>query len=116
MKYQLNKTFVNQGSDEIWTKIIEMLANTSTKHIISISGSKVYELVTIDERQIGYVSEDRNNQEEETIYKEDFITLLEVLKSQPCFSTSSIKEYISGKIYKKRSPSFAILKFLEIII
>lgn len=116
MKYQLNTAYVNQSSDEIWTKIIEMLTKDSTKQISSISGKKVYELVTINERQIGYLGDDRNKQEEENIFKDDLIGLLNVLKSQTYFSTSSIKEFIPRTLYRKRSPSFAILKFLQVII
>lgn len=115
MKYQINPKYKSLESIEIWNKMIELLEQSSNLHITSISGKKVYEIITITDEQVGYLSDDRNNGEEETIYKEDFVKFLDVLRRQGYFSTSSIKEYMSGALYKKRSPSFAILKYLNII-
>ncbi|SEF66970.1 hypothetical protein [Sphingobacterium lactis] len=115
MKYRFNEEFARKNSNEIWGQIIVLLKTLKPNQIPSISGKKIYEVVTANEQSIGFLGNDRNGQEEEIVFKKDFISLLDVLQTQSCFSTSSIKNYISGPIYKKRSPSFAILKFLQII-
>ena len=115
MKYRFNEEFARKNSNEIWDLIIVLLKTLKPNQIPSISEKKIYDIVTTNEKSIGFMGKDRNGQKEEIVFKKDFISLLDVLQKQSCFSTSSIKDYISGPIYKKRSPSFAILKFLQII-
>jgi hypothetical protein len=81
--------------------------NDSIKSITGI----IYKITFVDIQYIHYTGKNRNKGNPEDISLSDIKLVLAILKTLETFNTSSerLKKELPRKIYKKRSPLFAIL-------
>lgn len=111
--YTFTKDSTDLSSNEIWTKTNQSLKNG--KVINSISNIP-YSITDISTTSISYTGEDRSNGEPELISKECFIKVVEGLKKLGTFNSNQSKSiFQQTKIYRKRSPMFAILLTTSLI-
>lgn len=92
------------------------------KAVASISKNGFFQSTTgirykarTDPHGIYYMGENRNNGEEETIIKAEFLQALDSLKNMNTINTNNIKDKIPRSLYRKRSPFIGILKSAGII-
>lgn len=108
MNYQFTQKSINRTAEEMWQFFANGLSKSVT--IKSIKENLYYTINYINDAEINFSSVTRNNGEPESITYEDFIKVIENLKKTKQFNTSSAKEHFKNtKIYKKRSPFFALL-------
>lgn len=112
MDYIFTKENKGLGSTEIWNKIGSNLKLGAK--IKSIKGVE-YTIQSVKDDKVGFSATSRNKGENEEIGKDDFLIVIEKLKKEREFNTSSSREYFPSRIYKKRSPLFAILLATHII-
>ena len=98
----------------LWERIKQGLNNDAI--VKSIDQKIHYTVQEIDAYFISYSAPSRNNGAIERISYEDFVKIVSKLLEFETFNTSNTKEaFKGGKIYKQRSPLFAILKSSGII-
>jgi hypothetical protein len=114
--YQFSTTANPQDAEAIWATVSIALSEQGIKEINSISGSKIYRIKNANNITVETQSSERNSGEPETIYKTDFIDFIKILKKHTKFNTNSVKQDLPSSIYRKRSPMFAILLALAIIV
>lgn len=110
--YQFSKNHSLKPERELWEIAINDLKKK--KSIFSIKGIE-YELISVSNLEIGYQAQTRSQGKQESIFKNDFTEFLKSLKKKKIFNTSNIKGEVSGTLYRKRSPVFAILLVAKII-
>lgn len=88
-----------------WVKVTKYIQDK--KLFKSITGIE-YE-ARLSSTFIFYKGGDRNNGEEESISKDDFISAFDAVKSLPYINTSNIKGLIPTSIYRKRTPFIGLL-------
>lgn len=99
---------------ELWKQLRHGLNNDVI--VKSIDQKIHYTVHEINDHYISYSAPSRNSGEIESFSYEDFIKTVSKLLEHETFNTSSAKEaFKGGKIYKKRSPLFALLKSSGII-
>ncbi len=81
-----------------------VLQNKSFKSVSGIS----YD-ARLEEDEIIYKGGRRNNGEDESIGKSDFITGFEAIKSLKEINTNTIKEHLPNALYRKRTPFIGLL-------
>lgn len=108
MNYMFTKQCRNLGAEKIWSFLQRGL---SKDVIVKSSQQKIhYTIHEISNEYISFSAPSRNEGEPETIFKEDFIIVVERLQKVGIFNTQTAKELFKGtKIYRKRSPIFSIL-------
>lgn len=77
------------------------------KSFTSVKGIK-YEARLIN-GEIFYKGGDRNNGNEETISKSEFISAFDEIRSLSVINTNTIKEYLPKSLYRKRTPFIGLL-------
>lgn len=108
MSYQFTSKCKGVSAAQIWQFIQNGLSTNVT--IKSIKEQIPYTVNHVTQNQISFSAETRNDGEPEIIYLDDFVTIINRLKDLGQFNTSSAKESFKGtKMYKKRSPMFALL-------
>ena len=108
MSYQFTSRCYNKSSEEIW----QYIQNGLSRDVIikSIKEKLPYTVNHITKQEISFAAATRNSGEPEIIQFQDFNTVISRLKGLNEFNTSSAKELFKGtKIYRKRSPFFALL-------
>jgi len=99
--------------------VISLIKNQMSERnsISSISGV-IYEITAVNEGNIVFKTKSRNRGETEIISFENIEIVLDILKGIELFNTSNptLKMKIPNKVYKKRSPLFAILLATGVII
>lgn len=113
--YILSKTTLNESPEDIWTTLLSTL--NIGDHFFSVGNSpKRYTITNMSINTISYKGNDRSGGIPEDITKDSFIALVDGLKGMHTFNTDTSKELFKGaKIYKKRSPMFALLLGNKII-
>ena len=113
--YTLNPNFIHLSNEKILDVIKNELRKTDT--IKSISGI-IYSITSVNYNSIEFTGKDRNKGLPEEIDYENIEAALIILKSLKVFNTNNtiLKRNIPNKIYKKRSPIFAILLSAKVII
>lgn len=112
MEYTFTDEAKELSPEDIWIKIQgEIVAGSKMK---SIKGLE-YTIHSVTNDRITYKAESRSNHENETIDKQDFLTVITRLKKEVAFNTSSSREHFPSAIYRQRSPLFAILLAGKII-
>ncbi len=108
MNYQFTKRCHNKSPEEIWQFLQHGLSNNVI--IKSIKDELPYTVNYVTSLEISFSAASRNEGTPEIIRLEDFIIVINSLKDMKVFNTASAKEMFKGtKIYKKRSPFFALL-------
>ncbi len=108
MTYTFTSKCAIKSPEEIRAFIQNGLSNDVV--IKSIKEKLPYTVHYINEEEISFSASTRNQGEPEIICFEDFIIIIQRLRQLREFNTSSAKESFKGtKIYKKRSPFFALL-------
>ncbi|MEP7170864.1 MAG: hypothetical protein ABI855_15960 [Bacteroidota bacterium] len=108
MNYQFTQKCINNSAEEIWQFFVNGLSNDVT--IKSIKEKLHYTVNYINKEEISFSAATRNDGEPESIPHDDFIKVIQRLKNESHFNTSSAKElFKQTTIYKKRSPFFALL-------
>lgn len=108
MKYRFTKKCAALSARELWRFIQNGLAHDVI--IKSIKDKKPYTVKSVSDTAISFSAATRNNGEPEVIPYEDFETVISRLKKMGEFNTSTAKEcFKQTRIYKKRSPFFALL-------
>lgn len=104
----------NTNPIELWERIRQGLNNDV---IVKSLDYKIHYIVhEINDIYISYSAPSRNNGAVESISYEDFVKTVSNLFEFETFNTSLAKvAFKGGKIYRKRSPLFAILKSSGII-
>lgn len=110
--YQFSKNHSLKPEKELWEIAINDLKKK--KSIFSISG-KEYKLVSGSNLEISYQAQSRSQGKPESIFKDDFTEFLKSLKKMKIFNTNNIKGEVSNKLYRNRSPVFAVLLAAKII-
>jgi hypothetical protein len=114
MSYKFTEKVVNKSPQEMWAFIELGLSNDVI--IKSIKDKIPYTVNYVTKDEINFSAETRNNEESEKIGFNDFVSVIDRLKKLELFNTSSSKELFKGtKIYKKRSPFFALLLSSNVI-
>ena len=113
--YLINSKYSEKTNEQI-IDIIKAKIRTSNS-IESITGI-IYKITFVNAQYIKYTGENRNNGNPEDILFGDIKSVLSILKVLKVFNTSNekLKKEIPRKIYKKRSPLFAILLATGIVI
>lgn len=107
MQYQFTQKCNRLTAQNIW----KFIQNGLSKDIIikSIKDKLPYTVNYITSNEISFSAATRNNGEAEIISLEDFITVVNNLKELGVFNTNTAKPCFKGtRIYKKRSPFFAL--------
>lgn len=108
MKYQFSAKCKGISANKIWSFIQNGLSTNVT--IRSIKEQVPYTVNHVTQNQISFSAVSRNEGEPEIINLDDFVAIIDCLKVLEQFNTSSAKESFKGpKVYKKRSPFFALL-------
>ncbi len=112
--YKINQKFDDKSIEQI-VNFIKAGISKNTE-IESITGIK-YKITSIDTFHIEYIGEYRKNGNPEIIFYADIKNTIKILKELKYFNTANktLKSEIPNKIYKKRSPLFAILLEANII-
>lgn len=113
--YTFQKKYENKNLEELWAIISIDLRENNIKEVSSIRG-KIYKIEDVTNVGVHYSAESRNGGKIEDLTKTDFINFLMIIKDQTIFNTNTIKMDLPKEIYAKRSPLFAILLALEIIV
>ena len=115
MNYKFSEKVISKTPLEIWSFIQNGLSNDVI--IKSIGKDKIpYTVNYVTNDEISFSAQTRNNEEPDVIGFNDFVTVVERLKGLEIFNTSSGKESFKGtKIYRKRSPFFALLLSSNVI-
>lgn len=114
MNYKFSEKVINKSHEEIWAFIQHGLSNDVI--IKSVKDKIPYTVNYVTKDEISFSAESRNNEEPEVIGFTDFVNVVERLKGLEIFNTSSSKEHFKGtKIYRKRSPFFALLLSSNVI-
>ncbi len=114
MNYKFSEKVINKSPKDIWAFIEQGLSNDVI--IKSIKDKIPYTVNYVTKDEISFSAETRNNEEPEVIGFTDFVTVVNRLKELEIFNTSSGKESFKGtKIYRKRSPFFALLLSSNVI-
>jgi hypothetical protein len=95
----------------VWQKVQECFLVNKTFE--SVTGIEYQARCTGD--VIIYCCKSRNNGEEESISKQQFISSFEAIKHFDEINTNTIKGKIQSSIYRKRTPLIGILKSCRII-
>jgi len=113
--YIINPKYIEKTDEQI----IDVIKNEIRvdDNIFSITGV-IYKITFADNQYIKYTGENRNNGNPEDISISNIKDVLVVLKKLKEFNTSNekLKKEIPRKIYKKRSPLFAILLASKVIV
>lgn len=112
MDYTFTQQNKGLASTKSWNEIGARIK--SGAKIKSITGVE-YTLQSVSDEKLVFSAASRNKGKSEEISKTDFLMVIEKLKKEKVFNTSSSREYFPSKIYKKRSPLFAILLAASII-
>lgn len=108
----------NQNEDEplkIWNNIKKGLSQNV--EIKSIKDQIPYTIDYITDSEISFSAKSRNKGRPEIITKEDFLKIVSGLRLMEVFNTSTSKAvFKESKIYKKRSPMFALLISSGVIV
>jgi len=108
MDYQFTAKCSHKNATTIWQFIQNGLANDVT--IKSIKDKLPYTVNYVTNEAISFSAPTRNNGEAEEIQLVDFTVVIDRLKALEVFNTNTAKACFRGtKIYKKRSPFFALL-------
>ena len=103
----------SKSPSELWKKMTNALSGKLT--VKSINGI-VYDLHQIGPHKIEYRAESRSAGEIESIKNEEFEILIGKLLAVDIFNTNTSKQaFRDSKIYRQRSPVFAILLASEVI-
>ncbi len=114
MSYHFTKKCNNKSALAIWQFIQNGLSNDVT--IKSIKDKLPYTINYVTNEAISFSAPTRNDGEPEIILLTDFVFVIERLKALQDFNTNTGKESFKGtKIYKKRSPFFALLYSCAVI-
>lgn len=104
----------NTNANALWQQIQNGLSHDVI--VKSIDQKKHYTIHEITDDYISFSAPSRNNGEAESISYEDFTNTVSKLSKLGLFNTNTSKEaFKGGKIYKKRSPLFAILTSCGVI-
>lgn len=105
--YQITKHFKSRDLASVWD---EVAAIFMSKPIIrSITGIG-YSIVEVNRNEVCYQAVSRNKGEPESIRRKDFEGVFRNLCVLESFNTDTTKEIFNkAGIYKKRSPTFALL-------
>lgn len=104
--YTFNEKINNPAT--LWNKIQSGLANDVI--IKSIQDKIHYNVKIIDNEKLSFTADTRKSGKPEIISKLDFTKVINELKTMDLFNTSSSRHiFKETKIYKKRSPMFALL-------
>jgi hypothetical protein len=108
MSYRFTEKCCNQDALTIWKFIQNGLSKDIT--IKSIRDRLPYTVNFVHDDVISFSAVTRNNEEPEIISHADFDSVINKLKHMNSFNTASAKECFKGtKMYRKRSPFFALL-------
>ncbi len=108
MNYKFTQRCIDNSAEEIWQFFMDGLSKEVT--IKSIKEKLHYTVNHINKDEISFSAPTRNNGKPESIPHVDFIKVIQRLKNVNTFNTSTSKElFKQTKIYKKRSPFFALL-------
>lgn len=114
MNFKFSEKVINKNPKGIWTFIEQGLSKDVI--IKSVKEKIPYTVNYVTKDEISFSAESRNNEEPEVISFNDFVTVVERLKGLEIFNTSSSKELFKAtKIYRKRSPFFALLLSSNVI-
>lgn len=114
MSYQFTSRCLNESPEGIWQFI--QLGLSKDVIIKSIKDRLPYTVNYVTKDEISFSAETRNQGEAEIIQLEDFISVINKLKKLKQFNTSTAKDVFKGtKIYRKRSPFFALLLSSSVI-
>lgn len=116
----MNYTFTKQCRTLDAAKIWSFMQRGLSRDVIvqSIQQKIHYTIHEISNEYIRFSAPSRNDGEPETIFKEDFVIVVERLQKAGIFNTQTAKELFKGKgmqIYKKRSPLFSLLLAASVI-
>jgi restriction endonuclease S subunit len=104
----------NQNASTIWRFIQNGLSKNVT--IKSVKDRLPYTVDYVREDVISFSAPTRNNTYSEVINRNDFESVIDKLKNMKSFNTNSAKECFKGtRMYKKRSPFFALLLSSNVI-
>lgn len=108
MNYRFTSKCLHKNAASIWKFIQNGLSKDVT--IKSTKDKLPYTVNYINNEAISFSASTRNNGEPEFILFEDFVTVMNHLKALQIFNTNTAKPCFKGsKMYKKRSPFFALL-------
>lgn len=108
MNYKFTQKCVGKSALDIWQFIQHGLSNDVT--IRSIKDKLPYIINYVTNDAISFSAPTRNNGKPEVIPYIDFSVVVERIQAFKEFNTSTAKgSFIGTKIYKKRSPFFALL-------
>jgi hypothetical protein len=114
MLFRISTNRRKQLPEQLWN----FIQNGLSKNVI-IKSTHVgvsYIINYVDDQEISFSAGTRNGGNPELIGKSDFLKVVDGLKAVEEFNTSSTKELFLGtKIYRKRSPMFALLHASGII-
>ena len=114
MSYHFTTKCNNKSALDIWQFIQNGLSNDVT--IKSIKDKLPYTINYVTNGVISFSAPSRNDGEPEVIEYIDFAVVVERLKALEQFNTNTAKESFKGtKVYKKRSPLFALLYSCAVI-
>lgn len=115
MFYKFSEKASKLNPEEVWQFVENGLSNNVT--IKSIGQGKVYTINYINNQEISLSASTRNAGNPEIITKADFLLAMGKLKNFTEFNTSIAKDaFKGGKIYRKRSPIFALLQSSGFIV
>ena len=114
--YIFTNAVVDQSPSDIWRILVSTL-NVGDKFYSIGDPPKIYVIATVTDEVISYKGDDRSGGIPEDIDKTSFDVIVDGLKKMVMFNTNSSKQLFNkAKIYKKRSPMFALLLTNEIIM
>ena len=114
MVFQFALKFKNASEEKIWMAVVRSIHLGAI--VRSVKEAIPYTINDIDDSFIVFSTATRNGGKPEKILKEDFVVAVSALKKQKHFDTHTAKSaFLGTKIYRKRSPSFALLKFAGVI-
>lgn len=114
----MNYMFTNQCQTLDAEKIWSFMQRGLSRDVIvkSIQQKIHYTIHEITTEYINFSAPSRNEGKAETIFKEDFVIVVERLQKKGIFNTQTAKELFKGtRIYRKRSPLFSILLAASVI-
>lgn len=110
--YQFSKNNILKPEKELWKIALNDLKKK--KSVFSIK-DKEYKIISVSNLEFGYQAQSRNGGTPESIFKDDFIEFVKSLKKIKIFNTSNKEGVVTGALYRKRSPVFAVLLAAKII-
>jgi hypothetical protein len=113
MSYQFAARFKNVEATNLWQTIVSTLHSGTVIHSIK----KVpYTIQQVNSSEISFTADTRSDGNAEIITRTEFDQVVLDLKALGRFNTSTSKPaFLKTKLYKKRSPFFAMLLFINAI-